>query len=94
MLSMEQEARLVGDREDLVTVLQMRFGTVPGDMIQAIYEISDFHLLQRLILAAANAADWQTFIQELDEGHHAVRLVGDSYDPLRHELKEGGNACG
>ncbi|HYK74598.1 MAG TPA: hypothetical protein VEV44_16005 [Pseudoneobacillus sp.] len=82
MFSFENDALLVDDREDLVAVLQMRFGSVPGELIEKIYEISDMNTLQRLIIAAANATSWGVFLKELQDGVGSFRLLGEDFNPL------------
>ena len=49
MFIFEQEADFVQDREDLLYVLQLRFGEIAPGIIEAIYQISDLHTLERLI---------------------------------------------
>ncbi|WP_251552204.1 hypothetical protein [Neobacillus muris] len=87
MFSFESDAMLVDDREDLIAVLQMRFGCITADIIERIYEISEFHTLQRLILAAANAANWEVFLEELQAGNHSFRLIGEDFNPLKDQVK-------
>lgn len=85
MFSFEKESMLTNDREDLITVLQLRFGMVPGEVIEKIYEISDASILQGLILAAANAHSYQVFLEELNVGEKPFRLVGEEFNPLYHD---------
>lgn len=87
MFSFEENAMLVDDREDLIAVLRMRFGNVPGEMIRQIYDIGDMNTLQRLILAAANAADWPVFEREFQAEEHSFRLLGEDFNPLANLLK-------
>ena len=87
MFSFENDALLVDDREDLIAVLQMRFGDATTELIEKIYEINDIHILQRLILAAANAANWTVFLNEFHASNHAFRLLGEDFNPLRDRLK-------
>ncbi|MDQ0229963.1 hypothetical protein [Metabacillus malikii] len=82
MFSLENDTMLINDREDLIAVLRMRFGAISGDIIEKIYAIDDFSTLQRLILAAANANSWHTFLSELDAGDNSFRIVGDTFNPL------------
>ncbi|WP_442600224.1 hypothetical protein [Neobacillus sp. D3-1R] len=82
MFSFESDAMFVDDREDLIAVLQMRFGTIPGELVEKIYQISDMNTLQRLILAAANATSWGVFIKELQDGEGSFRLLGEEFNPL------------
>ena len=87
MFSYQSETALVDDREDLIAILQMRYGQVPGEMINEIYEIGDMNTLQRLILSAANAANWDVFLEEFHNGRGSFRLVGESFNPLRDRVK-------
>ncbi|MDQ6597598.1 hypothetical protein E2K98_05895 [Bacillus salipaludis] len=87
MFSFQDDALLVDDREDLIAVLRMRFGSIPGEMIEDIYGIVDMNALQRLILSAANAANWDVFLEEFNEGRDSFRLLGEKFNPLRDRLK-------
>ncbi|WP_042455073.1 hypothetical protein [Neobacillus dielmonensis] len=87
MFSFESDALLVDDREDLIAVLQMRFGRMAAEVIEHIYGIGDYHTLQRLILAAANAASWEIFEEELQASNHSFRLIGEEFNPLRDQVK-------
>lgn len=89
LFSFQADALLVDDREDLIAVLQMRFGTLPGEMIQKIYEINDMNTLQRLILSAANSANWDVFVEDFNVSKDSYRLLGDNFNPLRDLIKEG-----
>lgn len=84
----ESETMLVQDREDLIAVLQMRYGRITGEMVKKIYDIDDLHTIQRLILAAANSADWNVFLEEFYKGTHSIKVVGEGFNPLRESLKE------
>lgn len=87
LFSIENDAMLVDDREDLIAVLRMRFGDVSGELIQKIYEIDDMHTLQRLILAAANASNWDVFQKELQADDDSFRLLGENFNPIADTLK-------
>lgn len=78
----EQEADFVQDREDLIAVLQMRFGTVPPKIIEQIYNISDLNTLERLILVAANAPEFRVFLEEIEAGEDSFKLVGNRFNPI------------
>lgn len=86
MFSFEKESMLVEDREDLIAVLNMRFGPVAGEMIEEIYQIDDSHALQRLILAAANAYSLNVFREELRMGRDSFRIVGEEFNPLSNHI--------
>lgn len=77
-----QRAASQTDREDLLAVLSMRFGDVPPDIQTHIATVTALDTLERLILVAANAPDWKTFVEELNAGSRAFRLVGQRYDPV------------
>lgn len=49
------------DRADLLAVLERRLGPVPQSLVAAIGALADPGELDRLILAAANAAGWREF---------------------------------
>ncbi len=76
----ERAAQL--DREDLLAVLEMRFGAVPPDILRRLGELRESDLLQRLILVAANVPDWHTFLNELGAQGESFRLVGEDFNPL------------
>ncbi|WP_144489657.1 hypothetical protein, partial [Bacillus thuringiensis] len=75
MFSFETDTMLVNDREDLIAVLRMRFGEISGEVIEKIYTINDMNTLQRLILAAANAMNWNVFLEELQASEYLFRLL-------------------
>jgi hypothetical protein len=77
-----QRVALQIDQEDLLAVLSMRFGAVPEDIQTRIATATELDTLERLILVAANVPDWESFMEELDAGSRAFRLVGQRYDPL------------
>ncbi|GGE50401.1 hypothetical protein GCM10011391_31430 [Pullulanibacillus camelliae] len=78
----ENSEMLDQDREDLITLLSMRFGRLAPDVIEAIESIDQLDMLQSLILAAANAPNWETFGRQLLSNKKAFRLVGETYNPL------------
>lgn len=94
MFSFESDGLLVDDREDLIAVLQMRFGHVTGNIIEKIYEIDDLNTLQRLILAAANAVSWDVFVEELSAGERSFRLLGENFNPLGEFINRRGGING
>ena len=87
LFSFENDHLLIDDREDLIAVLRMRFGELSGVLIQEIYEIDDMNTLQRLILAAANAANWDIFLEELQSEKESFRLLGEEFNPLADILR-------
>jgi hypothetical protein len=94
LFSFESDGLLVDDREDLIAVLQMRFGHVTGKIIEIIYEIDDLNTLQRLILAAANAVSWDVFVEELSAGERSFRLLGENFNPLGEFINRRGGING
>lgn len=68
------------DREDLLALLNMRFGSIPDDVLQGIVAIDDVSRIDHLILVAANAATWSDFMQEVREP--GFRIVGQGFEPL------------
>lgn len=80
-----RRAFLHSDREDLLAVLTLRFGSVPESVQARIAACDDAATLERWILVAANVPDWVTFLHDLDAGPNAFRLVGASYEPTPTE---------
>lgn len=93
MFLFEKEADFVQDREDLLALLQMRFGEVPPSVIQNIYDLNDLDTLERLILVAANAPSFKIFLEELEEGSGAFRITGERFNPIE-SMFEGGKDDG
>jgi hypothetical protein len=90
MFEYEDEAMAVQDREDLIALLQIRFGKIYPEVIEAIYKINKLDTLERLILVAANAQNLSVFIEELQEGQESFRILGDRFNPIESLLKRGG----
>ncbi|HLR80437.1 MAG TPA: hypothetical protein VK119_07630 [Bacillota bacterium] len=44
--------------------------------------IEDLNVLDRLFLVAVNAANWDVFVAELNEGKDSFKIVGDGFNPL------------
>lgn len=80
----EEEALQI-DREDLFSIIEMRFGQVPSVVRRVVLQIKKPDVMQRLILAAANVPDWAAFLKELQAGEKAFRLVGEDFNPLAKE---------
>lgn len=87
MFLFEEEAEYVQDREDLIAVLQMRFGDIPPRLIEQIYELNDLNTLERLILVAANAPSFKVFLEELEEGAGAFRMTGERFNPIESSFE-------
>lgn len=75
------------DREDLLAVLTLRFGTVSKEVSSTIRAIGDGDRIDHLILAAANARDWTAFYRELTDG--SFRMIGTDFDPLYRDEMSG-----
>ncbi|WP_026700642.1 hypothetical protein [Salibacterium aidingense] len=82
MFSFEEDAGLVQDREDLIAVLQMRFGAMAPGVIGKIYDLHSLDTLERLILAASNAPTFKIFSEELEAGEGSFRLEGERFNPI------------
>lgn len=78
----ELELIVSQDREDLLAVLQMRFGEPEADVEAMINSIHQPDELQRLILAACNAPAWSVFAEELRAGEGAFKLTGERFNPI------------
>ncbi|GGB44374.1 hypothetical protein GCM10011409_22410 [Lentibacillus populi] len=72
----------ITEKEDLLGLINMRFGNVPDDIAEQIMAIDDIDVLDRLFLVAVNAANWGVFVNELNEGKASFKMVGDGFDPL------------
>lgn len=91
MFSFEEEAQIGEDRQDLIEVLRMRFGDIPSQVEERLYQLNDFETIERLILVAANAPTLKVFLEELDQGNQAFKLVGERFNPLQ-QLQEKGDS--
>ncbi|KYP79446.1 hypothetical protein [Ferroacidibacillus organovorans] len=74
---------LATDKDDLIGLLNLRFGTVPQEITGQIERITDANALERLVLVAANVPNWKTFIMELEGSESAFRIVGTQYQPFK-----------
>lgn len=88
MSTQREEQALRTDKADLLAILQMRFGQIPEEVRAEIEQIHELETMERFILVAANVPDWETFLQELEEGKDSFRLVGQMYDPLANNDKK------
>ncbi|MGM8364954.1 hypothetical protein ACLIBG_05645 [Virgibacillus sp. W0181] len=82
MFSMEEDAQFVQDREDLISILRMRFGDVSPKVIEEIYKLDEIDTLDRLILVAANAPSYGVFLEEMEAGDGSFRIVGERFNPV------------
>ena len=83
------------DREDLLVLLEMRFGPVPQSIRNAVQAVDDFSRIDHLILVAANARGWKEFAAEAQDP--GFRIVGQHFDPLGNDSttkERKGNADG
>ncbi|WP_245954968.1 hypothetical protein [Fontibacillus phaseoli] len=85
----EMERFVRNDREDLLALLEMRFETVPGSVREQIGRMDDLNELQRLILAACNAAEWEVFREELNAGKGSFKLTGERFNPVANPSGKG-----
>ncbi|RCW67024.1 hypothetical protein [Saliterribacillus persicus] len=89
MFQYEEEAAIGEDREDLIQLLTMRFGSMPPNVLEAIYQLNEFETIERLILVAANAPTLKTFLEELQEGQGNFKIVGERFNPIEYIQKSG-----
>lgn len=78
------------EKEDLLGLLHMRFGHVSHEVHEKIFAIDDLDVLDRLFLIAVNAANWDVFEAELNEGKDSFKMVGDGFDPLAERRNNDG----
>lgn len=70
------------DREDLLAVIAMRFGTIPEAVRERIMTCQESATMQRWLLVAANTSRWEVLLEELATGTQAFRLIGPRYQPV------------
>ena len=87
MFQFEENASFVDDREDLISVLRMRFGDLNPGIINSIYKLDDLDSIERLILVAANAPTLKVFLEELEEGTGSFRIMGERFNPIDSMLE-------
>lgn len=87
-MTMNQEQALTIDKEDLVGLLELRFGAVPPTVQEEIGEIKELETVERLILVAANVPTWDAFLADLGTGTSAFKIVGDVYNPIPNSRSE------
>ena len=93
MFLFEEEAEIGQDREDLIQLLTMRFGSISPELLEAIYQLDDFETIERLILVAANTHKLETFVEELEQGEGSFKIVGERFNPIEN-LKHKGDIHG
>ncbi len=69
------------EREDLITVLGLRFGSMPPDIAASVRQVHHPAEMDHLVLAAAKATTLAAFRQELSPP--GIRVVGGRFVPLR-----------
>lgn len=89
MFELDEKAMITQDEEDLIAILSIRFQHVPDEIVDKIKAIQKLEVLQRLMLVAANAADWQVFLDELKDGQASFKLLGERLNPISQNGKEG-----
>lgn len=89
MFFYKQQAELEQDREDLIGILKMRFGRIPPLMIEAVYDLDDMEMIERLILVAANAPTLRIFIEEFKEDNQSFKIVGEQFNPIEKLITTG-----
>jgi hypothetical protein len=72
---------LIQDQEDLINLLQMRFGEIAPEVVTAICTLEDMEQVERLILVAANAPEYRVFLEEL-EMKDGFKITGERFNPL------------
>lgn len=76
------------EKEDLLGLVHMRFGHVPEDVKEQIMAIDHLDVLDRLFLVAVNAANWDVFVTELQQGEESFKMTGDGFNPLAERKSE------
>lgn len=76
------QAAAAVDREDLLAILTIRYGTVPSEVRERIEACRDLDTLERLVLVAANVPTWDVFLAELTAASDEFKVVGARFDPL------------
>lgn len=89
MFFYERELEIGQDRQDLLEILQMRFGQLPPELEEQLYMIEDYETIDRFILVAANVPTLSLFIEEMNQDKRSFKIVGERFDPIAHFKKEG-----
>ncbi|WP_088008268.1 hypothetical protein [Indiicoccus explosivorum] len=89
MFPMNEDAVMDEDRNDLIEILRMRFGSVPEDVLEEIQGLTDFAAVGRLIIVAANAPSLGIFREELQAGSASFRITGERFNPIAPAGKGG-----
>jgi len=91
MFPNNEEAMLVQDQEDMIGILRMRFGTVPEDVIQSIYNTNDSDALEKLMLIAAEAQGLDSFLEKMQEELDRFHFAGDYFNPIVNLANDEGS---
>ncbi len=84
---MDEDMAISIDRDDLLGLLAVRFGSIPPEIKNEIKQLQDQSTVERLILVAANVSRWDLFVAELHAGSSAFKIVGDIYDPIAKSVQ-------
>lgn len=87
-VDMMRNAALEADKRDLVDILQDRFGQVTEEIKQKIIAVNDLDVMDRLFVVAVNAANWEVFVKELNEGKDSFKIIGEDFNPLADVQKK------
>ena len=82
MIPNNNEAMLAQDQEDLIAVLRMRFGSVPKDLVQSVYDTKDLDALEKLMLIAAEAEGIENFLKKMQDEMDRFHFTGDYFNPI------------
>ena len=81
MANQHELESLQTDKADLTAIIGLRFGEIPDAVHHRIASINRRETAERLIVVAANAADWKTLMEELFEERDSFRIVGEQFNP-------------
>lgn len=76
------QAATAVDHEDMLAILNMRFGAVPSEVRERIESCDNLDQLERLVLVAANVPTWDDFLAELTSASDEFKIVGARFNPL------------
>jgi hypothetical protein len=63
----KEEGKIETNRENIIKILQTRFGTIPKLTVDAINSINDLSVLETLFINAVTIASVDAFVQLVDE---------------------------
>ncbi len=70
------------DRNDLLTILHMRFGSLDAQTLGMIENAREREVLERWILIAANATSLDAVKDEMEQGARVFSIFGEQFNPL------------